>query len=502
MPDTVVAPPPAAAPAAPAAPASTPTPAPSTPAAPSVPSAPTTSQPAETTERSLEQRISEGWDKAKASVSTESTEEPAADTTPAAPPAEPAPAVVAPPEEITAPAGEPTTEDKTEPAAEMPEIDFGEPTTPQDFAAAIKGDAATEKFFNEHPELKQSVFAALRRDSENRALREIIPDVETAKVMSSMASTFKTIDDGFLQATTPEGATDFLKMWVSEAMITDEQGKPVIENGVYKLHPSLTYVFDHIYNNKNSVLRQQAEKEGNEQLLAALDVIKDATSPSSSALDNVPPELKPHADALKQREQALDNERKAESARQREQYAQQHQQSVDRAEESATTSIKGQLKDPFTRAGLTEFERSAAGLKIAELIDQKLENNTAFKMKEESVLKQAPGEARERAHSALILQYASAYLGPIAAQVIREAKGGTLNRQADRANKVAAQTDASKTEPRGTSIKVPGAQPMSDKDLQAQIRKEFADANNGEEAPLEYVMAEGFKRKLGKPATR
>src|SRR5579864_1889884 len=144
--------------------------------------------------------------------------------------------------------------------------------------------------------------------------------------MSQGASLMQTFDNSFLKATTADGAQEFLNHWVREAMIVDDKGQPVMENGKYKLHPSLPFIFDHIAGNKVSVwadqvkqtgrlpeqiaplvasLREFAISKGDERLQAAADIFKEAISPSSSAQGELPAELKPYADSLKAKEEAL-----------------------------------------------------------------------------------------------------------------------------------------------------------------------------------------------------
>jgi hypothetical protein len=61
----------------------------------------------------------------------------------------------------------------------------------------LKADPAAQKFFEDRPELKNKVMAALRRDTENREMRKIVPDVETAKEMSRGATLFSDFDTNF-----------------------------------------------------------------------------------------------------------------------------------------------------------------------------------------------------------------------------------------------------------------------------------------------------------------
>ncbi len=222
MPDTAAPSAPAApAPAAtPSAPAPAPTPAPAVPASPS---------PAPTVENSSS--IAEAWQRAQAEVpvGVEDAELEAPAPEAAAPQAQDddqPDAAPAPADEVEVQAGD-QPEVQLDPDLALPEIaledgDFG----PKELGDFLKKDAAVDKFFNDHPEVKNRIFGMARRDSETRAIREIAPTVEIAQEMQRGHKLFHDIDNRFLTATTPEGFKSFMDMWVEQALITDDKGQP------------------------------------------------------------------------------------------------------------------------------------------------------------------------------------------------------------------------------------------------------------------------------------
>ena len=384
-------------------------------------------------------------------------------------------------------------------------------------AKELKADPVATKFFDDRPELKNQVFAALRRDSENREIRQYVPDLETAKMVTQAAGTFQRIDNKFLKAETPEGAREFLNEWIKEAMIVGDDGKPVVgEDGKYKLHPALSYVFDHISTNKLSMeastvaqtgklppslapvieaVHKFATQSGDERLQAAADIFKEAmNTPSSSAPGEVPENLKAYADSLKAKEDSLTKERAAADRQRTESHQAAHQQSIDRAETKAADAVRGQLQPRFDSAGLTKFEQDAALRKIGDLIDQKLEQNQLYQSIYDSILGDAPSEAREKRLTRHMLSYTNESLGPIVAQVLREAKGGALARQTAKQTTVAGQQAQSRIEPRGTSITPVSPQSMTPAQLRTQVVKEYRDAHQGDDPDVAYITKEMFTR--------
>ena len=479
----------AAAPSTPA-PASTPSPVTSTPSTPSTPTQP----------QSMEDKLSAGWQAAKAAVPleeapTETPETPAETITPEA---ETTPEVTETPapEAETTPAEPETTETPAETPTEELVLDDGTAADPRMLADWLTKNPDVKKAFDADPDFKNYAFAAFRRDAASREIMQYIPDVETAKQVSQAASTFQNIDNHFVKATTPEGAQEFLNHWVREAMIIDDKGQPKIgADGKYELHPALPFIFDHIAKNKLAVLGEQAKTSGNERLQAAVDIINEALSPSSSASGEFPDELKPYADSLKAKEEAL-NKRESDAARQqREAQQAAHTQSIDRAETKVSDSIRDLLKPSFAKAELTKFEQNAALREIGENVDALLEKNQLYQSIYESILLDPPSEAREARLVKHMLTYTNEIIGPIAANVLRDAKGGTATRQAVKQAKVEEQKKTSATDPRGTSITPAQARPDNSN---AAIIKQYMDTHNGEKPSMDYVLGEALKRASGR----
>ena len=481
----------------------------------------------------MQERLQQGWKKAKESVpldgapeTTETTEvETAAPET----------------TEVTAPETTETTETTEATAPETtaaPEEEFvvnledtGDPATPQAFAEFLKNHPEAQTALDAAPELKNMVFGALRRDAENREIRQYVPDVATAKMVTGYASTFQRLDGAFLKAEDPANVVGFLNEWVKEAIFTDKDGKPLVgEDGKYKMHPALNNIFSHIYKNQTDVFAGKVESSGqlppqvapllqalekfavssdDERLQTAINVLKERISPSSSAPGVLPDELKPHAEALKAKEKELDERSQALTRQQRESAESTRHQAIDRTESKIARSVTSQLEKKFNEAGLTKFEQEAAFTKVAQGVTEALGEIGAdgrwkggtspaapwFQSEYDRLTQLLPNADAEKQLSKLILTHTNEILGPLASRVMREAKAGTLSRQTAKQDKIAGQTDASRVEPRGTSIATPSsAQSMDPKTLRAQVVKEYRDAHNGDDPDLPYITKTMYDR--------
>lgn len=379
-------------------------------------------------------------------------------------------------------------------AADTPEFDDGLDLGPQDFASKIKG-TETEKWLDANPEIKGQLFRALRNQEETRGIRELIPDVETAKIVTQGAATWTRFDNKFLGATTPEGVKDLLGYLTNMAMYVDGEGKPVVENGKYKFHPALTQTFDTIFNNKLAGLEKVAKDSNNERLLAALDILREVTAPPSPGLDEVPEELKPFAEQIKKDREALNAEKEEGNRRAQAEKQTANEQSIERAEVKAETSVVAQLEPRFKLAGLSEFESKAALQRIGQLLDEKLAASDIYQSILESILRRPPSEAREKDHAAHLMRYTQQYLGKITTQVLKEAKSGALTRQTERDAKRDQQVLNSQTSPKGGSITAASPQNVGDpKALDAQLSAEWEKAHPGEPVDLRWKMAQIFER--------
>lgn len=531
----VVAPaaPSAPAPAAPAASAPpSPPSTPSTPVTPSTPSTPET-QPGS---QSIETALQSKWDAYKASpenpanaetapVEAEAAPAVAAPTEGAAAPAEAAPVEgeVAAPVEGAAPADE--AEDLTQ-----YQVDYDEPTGPKDLSdwVAKPENAAVKDALDANPTLKNAIYGALRRDSENRELRTIVPTVEAAKAAVGGATTLLNIDSAFDRATDDAGAKGFFDQWVTYAMVTNDKGE-VLKNpdGTVQIKPQLFKILDTVYGNKNGVLADgisktgqipqeltpiinameaYAKTSGDERYQSVAEFLKEVQTPSSSAPVEVPAELKSLADSLKAKETAL-TEREQAATRQRSEEARAaNQASADRATERVNKTVDGLLEQSFTKAGLSDAEAKLAKMNIEEAIMDKLGRydaatgkwkpggNRFFQTVLDEIASRPPGAEREAAIHKHFMSSVTPLLGSITAAELRSIKSGAIGRQTATADKVAAQVAASREVPKGTSTAPAAPQTSTPAGLRASIEKEYADANNGAKPSLDYLTEQMMKR--------
>jgi hypothetical protein len=395
---------------------------------------------------------------------------------------------------------------------------------PKELGDFLKKDAGVEKFFNQNPEVKNRIFAMARRDAETRGIRQIAPTLELAKEMQRGHALYSEIDDNFLKADTPEGFKGFMDMWLEQAVITDDSGKPVLDgDGKYKVHPALTSIIENIHSNRNDVLANQMAQSGkiprdladstlkvidflsksaDEGIQEAAKLVKEVLAPSSSASGQLPDELKPYSESLQAKEKELNDRIAAQDRTQRDSEKAAHKEALRRADFKAAEVCLAQVNPLLKAAGLTEYEQKAAKAQIGDLVDQKLRDITGYQIARNRLEAGKVDAAREKEISKIVVTYTQEILGDIVRDVIRGATAGKLDRQTATDNRIAEQQRTSRTDPRGTSVNGGPSAPMSAAQLEDAVIKEYKDAHNGESPDRRYITQKVWEKSTAAPARR
>lgn len=395
-------------------------------------------------------------------------------------------------------AAQPETEPEQQPAeAEQTEIEQPEQTepepaqqlnleddqvfSPRELNDRINSSPALRQALEADPELRNSMFRNARLASEAAKYKEVFPDVESAKYAMENAATFRQLDELFLNSATPEGATSFLQHWAGMAMLRDQQGNPIVENGLPRMHPAFSGFLDHINNRQMDFIRQKAEREGDQELLAAVDVIRERTSASSQPQDHeLPPHLRAAAENIRRRElelnrQQLEQHRTAQTA---------FDQNVGR---EAQAKIDALINPVLEKAALSDFLRQTAREKIDSALLDALNKNRFFQTRM-AELARSPRTAETRQQRLnLIISHVQSVAGPIVRQVLKEASAPVIARQQERQQKIEAQVARSRSEPRSTAGPSFTGRQKAPEQLFQQIRNQYIE-EHGEEPSIHQLM--------------
>ncbi len=361
------------------------------------------------------------------------------------------------------------------------DFDADDVFSPKDLNERINANPALRQALEADPALRNAMFRNARLATETGRYKDVFPDVDSARYAAQEAARFREIDDLFTDAITPEGTSRFLQKWAEMAVLVDEQGNPVLENGVPRMHPAFVSLLDNMRNNELEFLRQNAERNGDEELVAALDIVGERTSPDSRAQDSeLPPRIRAAAEQIRARESELNR-------RQLEQQYAEHARFNHAVSEEVTQRIDTLIEPALDKAALSDFVRQTAREKIDNAIADSLGRNRFFqaRMAEIDRYPLTPQTRQQRLN--VVMSHVQAIAGPIVRQVLREASQPVMRAHEERKTKIDAQVARSRSEPKGTTSVSLGRRSLPPEQLLEQIRNDYS-AEHGEQPSMAKLL--------------
>jgi len=351
----------------------------------------------------------------------------------------------------------------------------------------INANAALKQVLEADQPLRNAMFRNARLASEAAGYKEIFPDLDSARYAANQAAAFADLDHAFMRGDSRQGAEQFFGKWAQMAMLTDENGNVVRDqNGNPRMHGSWNAVNQHIFDSQLDFVRKNAERTGDHELVAALDVIREGVSPSSRATDGLPPHLRAAADSINRREQEL----------LRQQFAQQERDALafdESVGEEASDKINAFVQPVLEKAALSDFVRETAQEKIENAIVESLNSNRFFQSRLAELTRLPASEETRQQRLNLIMTHVQAIAGPIVRQVLREASQPVIRAQEDRRAKIESQIARTRSEPKSVGgAALPGGGTQTPEQLLATAREQLR-GELGDEPNMQQVI-ERFAR--------
>src|SRR5215467_3671130 len=351
----------------------------------------------------------------------------------------------------------------------------------------INANAALKQVLEADQPLRNAMFRNARLASEAAGYKEVFPDLDSARYAAHQASAFADLDHAFMRADSRQGAEQFFGKWAQMAMLTDENGNVVRDqNGNPRMHGSWNAVNQHIFDSQLDFVRKNAERTGDHELVAALDVIRESVSPSSPATDGLPPHLRAAADSINRREQEL----------LRQQFAQQERDALafdESVGEEASDKINAFVQPVLEKAALSDFVRQTAQEKVENAIVESLNSNRFFQSRLAELTRLPASEETRQQRLNLIMTHVQAIAGPIVRQVLREASQPVIRAQEDRRAKIESQIARTRSEPKSVGgAALPGGGTQTPEQLLATAREQLR-GELGDEPNMQQVI-ERFAR--------
>jgi hypothetical protein len=335
---------------------------------------------------------------------------------------------------------------------------------PESFNKLLEDKPEFKNLLEADPELKEALYKTAREAAELKPYREIFPDVESAKFARENASTFVDVRNTFLGSVTPEGTAATLGKIAELCYERDDQGKVLVgDNGQPVIGEDFFGFIDNTVKSdlehwatevEQSLVGNALSADGRdraETVMAALTVLlehdrfgkKDGTEANAQ----FPEELRAKAAELDRREQALNQRTQNDKVQDRVTF-----------EKSVVDEGIGRMKGAIDKI-IASVEKQGAF--IAPFIKEALKNSmgraVVQAMKDDPKLVDAVtqlqrlpiNEESRRRRLEQIDKVLQDRLPAIARAQLREAGVQTLKGSEAKRNKIAAQEQQSRTEPKG-----------------------------------------------------
>lgn len=346
----------------------------------------------------------------------------------------------------------------------------------------INANPALKQSLEADQPLRNAMFRNARLASEAAAYKELFPDLDSARYAADHAATYAGLDHAFMNAGSRQGAEQFLSRWAQMAMLTDENGNVLRDqNGNPRMHGAWSSVNQHIFDSQIDFVRRNAERTGDHELVAALDVIRESISPSFPATDELPPHLRAAAESINRREQELTRQQ----LMQQEKDARAFEDSLG---EAASEKINALIQPALEKAALSDFVRQTAREKIEDAIAESLDNNRFFQSRMAELSRFPSSEEARQQRLNLIMTHVQAIAGPIVRQVLREASQPIIKAQEDRRAKIESQIARTRSEPKSVGgAALPNGTNQTPEQILATAKTQLRD-ELGDEPSMQQVI--------------
>lgn len=395
-------------------------------------------------------------------------------------------------------ASEPEKQETEEPA--VAESDPAEPdfqlevettVTPEELSQWVRDNSDFARLLESDPKLKGQLYKTAREAAELAPYREIFPDLESAKAAQSSVKTFSDVRESFLGSTTREGTLAALAKIAElscerseDGSVLMEDGEPVIGDDFFAFVENVTGLdLDHRSLEvedrlRANVYRSQQERERDEAVKAALDILREENAAASPATEDWPEQLRLRQEALDRRENDLNRRHHQAELGQRRAFERGLQEearkriggSIDRI--LSNIEKQGALVSPYLKNILPQ----AIGAKLV----RKVQGNPMLQAQMRELQRLPPGDQSRQRRLAAIDRAIQQYLPEVARDELRDAGVQIATTSAAKHAKVAAQIDTTrKTEPKGSTGPAGAGTPLSASSAFEHAQAEWQRANPG-----------------------
>ena len=337
------------------------------------------------------------------------------------------------------------------------------PVTPESLTQMAKENEEFAKILDADPKLKGQLYKTAREAAELKPYRELFPDLESAKSAHDNSSTWVDVRETFLGSTTREGTLTALARIAelsyergANGEVLEQDGQPVIGEDFYGFVDNVVGLdLEHRSAEvearlRSNMYRSQEERDRDESVKAALEILREETAAPSPAKEDLPESLRRRLEALERGEIELKQRRHGAQVEVRKGFEQGLQQEAQKRISDSIQRIltnvekQGAMVSPYLKNILPK----AIGAKLV----RKIQANPALQGQMQELQRLPVGDASRQRRLAAIDRAIQQYLPDVAREELRQAGVQTAASAAAKRAKVDAQIDATKkTEPKGST---------------------------------------------------
>lgn len=397
-------------------------------------------------------------------------------------------------------AAEAAEEQQTAEADDDFQLEPEAPVTPESLSQMAKENEEFAKILDADPKLKGQLYKTAREAAELKPYRELFPDLESAKSAHDNSTTWLDVRETFLGSTTREGTLASLARIAelsyerdANGEVLEQDGQPVIGDDFYGFVDNVVGLdLEHRTAEvearlRNNMYRSQEERDRDESVKAALEILREETAAPSPAKEDLPESLRRRLEALERGELELKQRRHGAQVEERKGFEQGLQQEAQKRINDSIQRIltnvekQGAMVSPYLKNILPK----AIGAKLV----RKIQANPALQGQMQELQRLPVGDASRQRRLAAIDRAIQQYLPDVAREELRQAGVQTAASAAAKRAKVDAQIDATKkTEPKGSTGPARGSTALGASAAFDHARSEWQKANPGR--PFDNVAKE------------
>lgn len=347
------------------------------------------------------------------------------------------------------------------------------PLPPKDLAAKLKEnpelDAALDK-----AGLKAPMYEAARLAQQVSGFKEVFPDVESAKYAAQTSQEFGMLAESFNKISDVKSTASFLSALMPLTYVLDEEGNPKLGADNQPISDgSVGKFMDNAIGLALDSLVKRAEKENDEDLLSAVEMIKERTGrgPSSAAQESLTEEQKAKQAELDAREAKV----KEEQVTREQQKEQEFELNVQKDIESDVDKLLDKILD---KAELGGFNQKYLRDDIKEGIFAKVAARKDFFLQMDALMRRPMSEKVRKERVALATRTIKSLYEPVVREKMIAAGVKLKQQQADQSKNQAAREAQSRSEVHGAARPAQPQQMPTDDQLYSEAEKELTKENN------------------------